>query len=233
MKVAIIPARGGSKRIPHKNIREFLGKPIITYPIELAIGSGIFDRVIVSTDDEQIAEVAQMSGAEVPFVRPKNFSDDQTGTGEVVAHAIEWLSDSGCELSAVCCIYATAVFLREKDLRLGLEIIENESWNYVFSAASFPSAIFRAFYKNSTGGLDMYFPERYDTRSQDLPGALHDAAQFYWGHPGAWCNRTEVFGKDSTVVIVPRWRVQDIDTLEDWQQAEVTYKVLQDLQRRG
>lgn len=222
MRLAVIPARGGSKRIPRKNIRPFAGRPMIAYSIGAALQSGIFDRIIVSTDDEEIASVARGCGAEVPFLRPTELSDDQTGTTEVVAHAIEWLSADGkCDLSSVCCIYATAPFIRPADIRRGLEVLESADWQFVFSATNFASPIFRSFRKNASGALEMFFPQFYAMRSQDLPDALHDAAQFYWGKPAAWLGKAKVFDERSTVVLLPRWRVQDIDCEDDWVRAEM------------
>jgi pseudaminic acid cytidylyltransferase len=208
MIAAVIPARGGSKRLPRKNIRPFAGKPMIAHSIGCALRSGLFERVIVSTDDAEISRVARDFGAEVPFVRPPELSDDRTGTADVIA------------LSAVCCIYATAPFIRPEDLERGLTLLEAGTMQYVFSATTFDAPIFRSFRNKVEGGLEMLFPEHYDTRSQDLPEALHDAAQFYWGRPQAWLEKTKVFDRFSAVVNIPRWRVQDIDTEEDWARAE-------------
>lgn len=219
MKVAVIPARGGSKRIPGKNIREFAGKPMIGYSIECALQSKLFDRVIVSTDDPAIARIALGFGAEVPFSRPDEISDDHSDTAAVVAHAVDFLQSEGTLPTAVCCIYATAPFIRREDLQQGLQILERGDWQFVFSATDFPSPVYRAFRENSDGGLEMLFPEYFRTRSQDLPEVLHDAGQFYWGRSRAWLGRTMIFGETSTVVRIPRWRVQDIDTEEDWASA--------------
>lgn len=221
MKVAVIPARGGSKRIPGKNIRVFAGKPMIAHSISRALQSGLFERVIVSTDDEEISRVARDFGAEVPLLRPKELSDDHTGTTEVVAHMVDWLQSRGAELSAVCCIYATAPFIRQEDLERGLAILQAGNWQYVFSATTFAFPIFRSFQTNAEGRLKMFFPEHFNTRSQDLPEALHDAGQFYWGLPQAWVDHVRIFDETSTVVAIPRWRAQDIDTEEDWARAEV------------
>lgn len=226
MNVAVIPARGGSKRIHRKNIREFLGKPIITYSIECALRSGIFERVIVSTDDDEIAAVATSHGAEVPFMRPSSLSDDFTGTTAVMAHSVEALQQQGQSLAAVCCIYATAPFLRAEDLRAGLTVLEGGDWSYVFGATSYGYPIFRSFYRRPWGGIEMVFPDHFATRSQDLPEALHDAGQFYWGRPQAWLGRTRIFDTGSTVVAIPRWRVQDIDSEEDWLRAEAMARYL-------
>ncbi len=220
MRIAIIPARGGSKRIPRKNIREFAGKPMIAHSIHCALQSGLFERVIVSTDDEEISRIARDFGAEVPFLRPKELADDHTGATEVIAHAIEYLCNQETKLSAVCCIYATTPFIRQADLKQGLAILEAGNWQYVFSATTFAFPIFRSFQKNAEGGLKMLFPEYFNTRSQDLPEVLHDAGQFYWGRPQAWIDHARIFDSNSTTVIIPRWRVQDIDTEEDWIRAE-------------
>ena len=227
--IAVIPARGGSKRIPRKNIREFAGKPMVAHSIERALQSGVFDRVIVSTDDEEIATIAKDFGAEVPFKRPAELSNDHAGTTEVIAHAVDWLKRHGAEPSAVCCIYATAPFMRCEDLIKGHALLEAGSWRYVFTATSFPFPIFRSFRLTPSGGLEMFYPEHFTTRSQDLPEALHDAGQFYWGRPQAWLERCRIFDHDSTVVMIPRWRVQDIDTPEDWERAQVLWRVLKKL----
>jgi len=219
VRIAVIPARGGSKRIPGKNIREFAGKPIIAHSIECALASGVFDRVIVSTDNDRIARVARHFGAEVPFTRPPALANDHAVTSVVIAHAINFLQADGVEISSVCCIYATAPFVRQEDIRAGLAILEAGNWQFVFSAAAYTSPVARAFVEKSDGGLSMLFPEHAGTRSQDLPEALYDAGQFYWGRPQAWLEGIAIFGEKSTVVKIPRFHVQDIDTEEDWAQA--------------
>jgi len=224
--VAVIPARGGSKRIPGKNIKMFCGKPMIAWPIEIAKESGVFDRIIVSTDSEDIGDVAARWGAEVPFQRPPDLSDDHSGTVEVVAHATQWLLDRECSITAVCCIYATAAFLQKDDLRQGLRLFESGNWAYVFSVTDFASSIFRAVRILDQGGVQMFFPEHYDTRSQDLPNASHDAAQFYWGHPDSWISGKRLFASHSAAVAIPRWRVQDIDTQDDWIRAELMFQLI-------
>lgn len=220
MNVAVIPARGGSRRIPRKNIRDFAGRPMIAYSIECALRSGLFERVIVSTDDGEIGRVAKECGAEVPFERPAALADEHTGTTDVLAHAVEWLHDSGAAPSAVCCIYATAPFISAEDLASALTTLREGGWRYVFSATEFAAPIFRSFRRNADGGLEMYFPQHQHSRSQDLEEALHDAGQFYWGTPEAWLTRAAIFAAHSTVVRIPRWRVQDIDTEDDWVRAE-------------
>jgi pseudaminic acid cytidylyltransferase len=221
MKIAVIPARGGSKRIPRKNIKPFRGKPMIAWSIEAAKRSRLFDRVLVSTDDAEIADVARQYGAETPFVRPADLSDDHTGTTEVIAHATRWAQDQGWPLTAVCCIYATAPFVRVEDLERGFQALERGNWAFAFTATDYAAPIFRSFKRNERGGVEMFYPEHFKTRSQDLPAALHDAGQFYWGRPEAWTQGKRIFDGHSFALVVPRWRVQDIDTEDDWSRAEL------------
>ena len=221
MKIAVIPARGGSKRIPRKNIKPFRGKPMIAWSIEAARDAGLFEHILVSTDDAEIADVARRHGAEVPFVRPAELSDDHTGTTEVIAHATRWAQAQGWPVAAVCCIYATAPFVQAQDLRRGLQALEGGRWAYAFTATDYPAPIFRSFKRDARGGVEMFFPEHFKTRSQDLPGALHDAGQFYWGRPEAWTEGKRIFDRDSFALAIPRWRVQDIDNEEDWLRAEL------------
>ena len=163
MNVAVIPARGGSKRIPRKNIKEFCGKPMIAWPIEVAKESGLFDHILVSTDDEEIAKVAKSCGAEVPFTRPADLSDDYTGTIEVIAHAVSWMHEQGWKPEAVCCIYATSVFVTKDDLKKGFDALSAGNWSYVFSVMDFEYPIFRSFRDNFDGGVEMFFPEYFET----------------------------------------------------------------------
>ncbi|AKJ94784.1 NeuA [Thioalkalivibrio versutus] len=227
MRVAIIPARGGSKRIPRKNIRSFCGKPMIAWSIEAARASGCFDRVIVSTDDSEIAVVAEEHGAEVPFRRPAELADDHTGTVPVMAHAIEWLQESGERCEAVCCLYATAPFVRPEDLRRGREALEATDADYAFSVTSYAFPIQRALRITDAGRAAMFHPEYANTRSQDLEEAWHDAGQFYWGRREAWLSGEPIMTSDAVPVQLPRERVQDIDTLEDWRRAEWLFKAMQ------
>ena len=224
MNIAIIPARGGSKRIPKKNIKDFLGKPIIAYSIENAIDSNLFDRVIVSTDDDEIAKVAIKYGAEVPFIRPKKLSGDFLGTHEVVGHAVKWLEDNNEPVDYVCCLYATAPLIQIKDLTKGFELIKTGKWESVIAATNFSYPIFRSFEKLPNGGLRMFFPEHYTSRSQDLVEAYHDAGQFYWASARVWKDTSSGFSEDSTIVKLPNYLVQDIDTMEDWAKAENIYE---------
>ena len=226
MNIAVIPARGGSKRIPRKNIKAFCGKPMIAWSIEAAKDSCLFNRIIVSTDDAEIAEVAKYWGAEVPFMRPASLSTDFAGTTEVIAHATKWALGQGLDLEAVCCIYATAPFVRDTDLKYGLEMLKSGNWAYAFTATDFTASIFRSFKQRGDGGIEMFFPEYFSTRSQDLSTALHDAGQFYWGRPVAWLEGKRIFDRHSMPVVIPRWRVQDIDTPDDWVRAEVLAKII-------
>ena len=227
MKVAVIPARGGSKRIPRKNIKEFCGKPMIAYSIEAALQSGCFDKIIVSTDDSEIAQVAKSYGAEVPFIRPKELSNDYTGTIPVIRHAIEWLVEQGVDTNLVCCLYATAPFVTAEYLQQGLQQLEDNNAAYAFTVTSYAFPIQRAIKLNPELGVEMFDTNNFNTRSQDLEEAWHDAGQFYWGRVGAWLSEKTVFGAYSTPVILPRHRVQDIDTPEDWERAEWLFKALQ------
>ncbi|MDW3051447.1 pseudaminic acid cytidylyltransferase [Vibrio sp. 1408] len=226
MKVAIIPARSGSKRIPRKNIKAFHGKPMIAYSIEAAIASGCFDKVIVSTDDTEIAAVAEAHGAHVPFLRPADISDDYATTMDVMAHAIHWCQDEGWDIDAVCCLYATAPFVLPKDLQQGYALLQGEGVQFAFSATSFPFPIQRAIKLDSDGSVSMFSPENEQVRSQDLEEAYHDAGQFYWGKTRAFLEKYSIFSPHSKAVLLPRNRVQDIDTPEDWELAESLFSVL-------
>jgi N-acylneuraminate cytidylyltransferase len=223
-RVAIIPARGGSKRIPRKNIKPFFGQPMISYSIRAAQESGLFDSVVVSTDDEEIADVARSFGADIPFMRPPSLADDHTGTGAVVCSALDWFLQNGIAYDAACCIYATAPLLDPERLKEGWDKLQGK--RFAFSVTSFPFPIQRALRQTADGSVDMFWPENLTKRSQDLEPAYHDAAQFYWGWTDAWLNGEIAFSPISAPVILPRTQVVDIDTPEDWEVAEVTYRVL-------
>lgn len=227
MKIAVIPARGGSKRIPRKNIRPFCGRPMLAWSVQAALDSGCFDRVIVSTDDAEIAEVARACGAEVPFLRPAALSDDHTPTSPVIAHAIaEIEAASATSVAQACCVYATAPFVTAADLRAGLELLERGGADFVFSVTSYAFPIQRAIRITETGHVAMFQPEHFTTRSQDLEEAWHDAGQFYWGTASAWTSGLPIFDANSLPLRLPRHRVQDIDTLEDWERAEWMFRAL-------
>jgi|TARA_B100001093_G_scaffold520214_1_gene613690 N-acylneuraminate cytidylyltransferase len=229
MNIAIIPARGGSKRIPKKNIKNFLGKPIISYSVELAIKSNLFNKVIVSTDCDEIAEIAKSYGAEVPFKRPKAISDDFSTLNEVLKHAIDFIENDGFLYDYVCCIYATAPLIEIDDIRRGLELIDTKKWESVIAATNFSYPIFRSFEKDKKGGLKMVFPDHYSSRSQDLPEIFHDAGQFFWAKSEFLKKSPSGFNHNNTIIEIPNYRAQDIDTDEDWQRAELIYKYLNEL----
>lgn len=225
MRVAIIPARGGSKRIPRKNIKPFCGKPMIAWSIEAAWASHCFERVIVSTDDQAVSAIARQWGAETPFLRPASLSDDHTGTIPVIAHAIQWLNDHGQTPEAVCCIYATAPFIQPEDLKYGFQVLQQHvDADYTFSVTNYAFPIQRALRLTNNGRITMFQPEHFTTRSQDLEEAWHDAGQFYWGRTEAWTMGKSLFTDKAVPVRLPRHRVQDIDTPEDWLRAEWLFK---------
>jgi pseudaminic acid cytidylyltransferase len=223
--LCVIPARGGSKRIPRKNIRDFCGKPIIAWSIQAAQRSEIFSRIIVSTDDREIADIANTWGAETPFMRSATLADDMTGTIPVIRNAIDEMETLGETFDTICCAYATAPFIQSKDLQKGHDMIL-EGWAFVLPVTEFPAPIFRSFRPYESGGLEMFFPEHFSTRSQDLPPAYHDAGQFYWGTAKSWQSDTPLFGKSTYPIKLPRRFVQDIDTEEDWAIAEYMFKAL-------
>ena len=218
MSICIIPARGGSKRIPRKNIRDFCGLPMIAWSIQAAKESGCFERIVVSTDDEEIAETAERYGAEAPFRRCKILADDHTPTVTVVADAIERLNV--VTQTPVCCLYATAPFVTPDDLRAGLIRLEKTRAPFVLSVTTYAFPIQRALKRNSAGEVEMFYPAQMQTRSQDLEEAWHDAGQFYWGRAESWARNQGIFGPGAQSLVLPRHRVQDIDTEEDWLRAE-------------
>ena len=227
MRIAIIPARGGSKRIPRKNIKPFCGKPMIAWSIEAALNSNCFDRIIVSTDDNEIAQVAKEHGAEVPFMRPAELAGDFIGTIPVIAHAIQWQQMQGAQINEACCIYATAPFLQAHDLQLGIELLQNSGASYAFSVTSYAFPIQRAIRITEENRIEMYQPEHFNTRSQDLEKAWHDAGQFYWGKTQAWLENCPIFSPNAIPIALPRQRVQDIDTPDDWYIAEQMFNLQQ------
>ncbi|WP_085710446.1 MULTISPECIES: pseudaminic acid cytidylyltransferase [unclassified Pseudomonas] len=221
--VAIIPARGGSKRIPRKNLKPFDGVPMIARSIRTALDSGLFDQVVVSTDDEEIAELAQAHGAQVPFLRPAELADDFTGTAAVIVHALQQLP----HFDYACCVYATAPLLQARFLRQGLELLEQHpDKSFAFSVTDFGFPVQRALTLDGQGALTALYPEFRNTRSQDLPAAFQDAGQFYWGRSEAWLRGEILYSPASLPVILPRHLVQDIDTAEDWKRAEYLYAAL-------
>ena len=232
MTIAVIPARGGSRRIPRKNIRPFLGKPIIAWSLDAARESGMFDHIIVSTDDEEIAAVARQWGAEVPFLRPKELADDHTGTMPVVAHAVRWAQEQGWPADPVCCIYATAPFITPEDLKRGHELLMKSGKVHAFTVTPFPYPVQRALRITDDGGVEMFQPQHFHSRSQDLEPAWHDAGQFYWSRMEAVLHDIPVFSCHAVPVEVPPHRVQDIDTEEDWVRAEILMRILLEMDKK-
>lgn len=226
MNIAIIPARGGSKRIPRKNIKLFAGKPMIAHAITAAKASTLFEHIVVSTDDEEISAIAQDWGGETPFVRPAELADDHTATVPVVAHGIQACRALGWEFDHVCCIYPAVPFIQTLDLSTALERLLEGDADYCFPVTEFPSAIQRALRRSDEGEMRPFYPEFEMTRTQDLEKAYHDAGQFYWGKTSAWL-QNPVIHNGGLGHVVPNWRVVDIDTPEDWQRAEVMYQALQ------
>ncbi|MEW9797584.1 pseudaminic acid cytidylyltransferase [Alteromonas sp. CYL-A6] len=228
MNIAVIPARGGSKRIPKKNIREFAGKPLIVYSIETAQQSGVFDHIVVSTDDREIADTARRYGATDIIMRPPELADDFTGTTPVVRHALRVMVEQGARPDFVCCIYATAPMLKARYLQQGLDALRRHpNKQYAFSVTSFAFPIQRAIRivgQEDAPGVEPVNPEMMGKRSQDLEDCYHDAGQFYWGRADAFARPEGVFQHHSIPVILPRHLVQDIDTEEDWVRAELMYK---------
>lgn len=225
--VALLPARGGSKRVPRKNVRPFLGVPLIERTIGTVLETGIFRRVVVSTDDDEVAEVATAAGAEVPFRRRAELADDHTGTRPVVQHALRWLEqDEGSLPDLACLVYATAVLTMPDDLVAARDQLVAGDMEFVFSAAAYPAPVHRAVRRRPDGGCELLWPEHVRTRSQDLPEAFHDVGQFYWGRSSAWLTTGSVFEARSALYEIPHWRVQDIDTHDDWKRAELLVRLL-------
>ena len=227
MTIAIIPARGGSKRIPRKNIRPFCGQPMISYAITAAQAAGCFEHIVVSTDDAEIAAVARHCGAETPFLRNATLADDHTGTTAVVVDAIRRLVALGIHAAHYCWIYATVPLIRASDLLAAYQRLTTSAADYAFSAAAFGFPIQRALQLTANGCATPFWPENMGKRSQDLTPAYQDAGQFYWGRRDAWLGGRGVFDGNGLAQVLPRYRVVDIDTEEDWQLAELLYQALQ------
>jgi pseudaminic acid cytidylyltransferase len=228
MNIGIIPARGGSKRIPKKNIKRFAGKPIMAWVIETAAESGLFDRIVVSTDDSEIADVALEFGAEVPFLRPAGLSDDHAGIIEVIQHATTWMKEENIPVEYICCMLATAPFLQADVLSQALTQLIESNAAYALSVTDYPFPIQRAVRINSTGRVEAMWPENTAVRSQDLEEAYHDAGQFYWGTRQAFEQGEAIFSTGSIPIRLPRYLVQDIDTPEDWRQAELMFNAMKE-----
>jgi pseudaminic acid cytidylyltransferase len=225
MKLAVIPARGGSKRIPRKNIKPFVGKPMIAYAIEAASASGVFDHIVVTTDDAEIAAISAAAGAEIPFMRPPELAGDHTPTVPVVAHAIQACRELGWPVEQVCCIYPGVPLIDAADIAQALVLLELGDTAYVFPVTPFPSPIQRALKRQPDATTRPFHPEYINTRTQDLEPAYHDAGQFYWGSRQAWLDGLNIHANGKTIVL-PEWRVIDIDTPADWERAEALFRAL-------
>ena len=232
MNICVIPARGGSKRIPRKNIKMFHGKPIIAYSIEAAIASGCFDKVIVSTDDGEIAGIAKEFGAEVPFIRPAEISSDLAATNPVISHAVNWLESQGNFINHVCCLYATAPLIEPNSISSAYKKFKEMKADFCYSVTSFPFPIQRSIKISKNGKVELFQPEYYHYRSQDLEEAYHDAGQFYWGTKQAFNSENSILSDVVIPYILPRYLVQDIDSPEDWVRAEIMHQVIQKMNRK-
>jgi N-acylneuraminate cytidylyltransferase len=226
MNLCVIPARGGSKRIPRKNIRDFCGKPMIAYAIEAAKSSELFDSIVVSTDDNEIASISRSWGADVPFMRPDNLANDYVGTVEVIAHAINNCEKNGLKPERVCCIYPCVPLIQAEDLRNTLALLEsNTRADYAFPVTGFPSAIQRGLKRHPDGAMSSFYPENEGMRTQDLEPAYYDAGQFYWGYRDSWLKNNFIHN-GGVGYVIPSWHVVDIDTPDDWARAELFFKFL-------
>lgn len=225
MRIAIIPARGGSKRIPNKNIKEFLGKPIIAYSIQAAIESKLFDKVIVSTDSEEIKSVAINYGAEVPFLRSEKNSDDFATTVDVILEVVKQFEELGDEVDEACCIYATAPFVRSEELTTAYSLLVEEAYDVVFPAIPYSFPIQRAIKLDSEKRIQMFFPEQRQTRSQDLEKSYHDSGQFYWFKVKSVIEKETLWTDNTGVIILDEMHAHDIDTIKDWEIAEFKYRL--------
>lgn len=219
--LGIIPARGGSKRIPRKNIRVMAGLPMLGWPIRVAQASGLFDEIVVTTDDGEVARIAQELGATRVLDRPADLADDFTPLRPVLNHAIRQVESlAGTRVDLACSILPTAILMRGVDLQAGHDALTRDKFEFAFAAASFSSPVQRALRRTESGGVGMLYPEHRFTRSQDLEEAFHDAGQFYWGERDAFLEDRPMYGERSRAVMIPRWHVCDIDTPEDLDVAE-------------
>ncbi|MEO2266921.1 pseudaminic acid cytidylyltransferase [Pseudoalteromonas sp. YIC-656] len=227
MKIAIIPARGGSKRIPHKNIKPFCGRPIIDYAIQTALDSNLFDEVIVSTDDPEIAKQALRSGAKVPFTRPLDLADDHTPTRSVIQHSLDYYENQGMNVDYICCIYATSPFLSAEILRAAYSALEDAADKHAcFSATEFNYSPYRGFLYQGNGP-ELMFPEHQKSRSQDLKPVYHDAGQFYLYRTTHNKTINPVINSANAIIhTLPSYLVHDIDTPDDWTRAELFYEAM-------
>lgn len=223
--IAIIPARGGSKRIPKKNIRDFLGQPIISYSIKSALDSKLFDEIMVSTDDQEIVKIALQHGANVPFIRSKKNSDDFAGTAEVLIEVLEQYKQRSIHFDNCCCIYPTAPFITPETLKNTFHKFDKDNFDSVFPIIMYSYPIQRSL-KINQGKTEMLWPSNYCKRSQDLEPVYHDAGQFYWLRINALMSERKLWPKNTGSMIISELEAQDIDDISDWKIAEIKYKLL-------
>ena len=222
--VAIIPARGGSKRIKGKNFKRMNGEPVISNTIKKLKKSKIFNKILVSSDSKKIIKISKKAGAEVPFVRPKKLSGDYTSSFDVTSHCIKYLNDKNYKFNYACCVYPVNPFLKISDLKKGLNKVKKKKKGFIFSAVKYEFPFFRSFII-SKKKIKMIFNKNLKKRSQDLKQIMCDAGQFYWGNKNSWLKENVFFSKNSDVIIIPKWRYHDIDTHDDWKKAEKILKV--------
>lgn len=224
--IAIITARGGSKRIPRKNIRDFLGKPIIAYSIEAAISSRLFSDVMVSTDDIEIAAIAKQYGASIPFMRSTQNSDDYAGTDDVIEEVLFQLKENGKEYDNACCIYPASPFINVNSLQCGYDLLTGNNYDTVFPVCAYSYPVLRSLSMNADGKVAMNWPENLHKRSQDLPAIYHDAGQFYWLKIAEFLRTKKLFTDNTGAIVLNELQVQDIDNETDWKLAELKYLLL-------
>ena len=224
MNVAIIPARLGSKRIKKKNIKNFFNKPAIYWVIKALKKTKMFNKIIVSTDSIKIGNLAKSYGAEVPFLRPNNLSDDFTGTSEVVKHTINWLLKEKVKFKYVCCVYPTAFFINHNDIKTSYNRLKKNRNDYVFSASNLTSSFYRSFFIKKRK-IKMMFKDNYVSRTQDFKDLYIDAGQFYWAAKETWLKDKQIFSNNSSIYYLPKNSYVDIDNIEDWKFAEKLFKI--------
>lgn len=232
MNIAVIPARKGSKRIPGKNIKLFNGKPIISWPIEAATKSGIFDLVAVSTDCDITKEISTKYGASLIIERPPSLADDFTPTVDVISHAVESIERTGLSANYICCIYPCTPFVNSSDIKQALDILKKSASDYCYPITEFTHPIQRALSIDESGNINLINPDHELTRTQDLPVYYHDTGQFYWGRANSWRNKVKIHS-NACGLILPSWRSVDIDNLNDWKRAESLYMIAPNVQEDG
>lgn len=229
MNLCVIPARGGSKRIPRKNIKDFLGKPVIAYAIQAAFDSRLFDEIMVSTDDEEIAEVARKYGATIPFFRSSETSNDFAGTAEVLTEVINNYKKINKFFSKICCIYPVSPLIRAASLKEAYDLLEQNQLDNSFPVCQFSNSIWRALNVDDEKKVTMIWPENKNKRTQDLTTSYYDAGQFYWLDTDKFMETGEFFTDATGSIILDELHSQDIDTLMDWKLAEIKYKMINNI----